>query len=124
MDFTASFGAEKFDDANERKAGLLAKKRKELFQLRLVRMSSIFADFESLGVANGIGFVAAVKVGQLRAEMFRLILITAFKMAAHLAVPLLLLRRLARHQGSRTISAAFIELRFQGIERIQLLLNH
>src|SRR4051812_12233096 len=83
----------------------LLEKRKQPFQLSLGWPAAIFANFEPLGEANGVGLFGAIELRQFRAKVFRLISVTAFEMAAYLVVALFLFFGIARNQSDRTIGA-------------------
>src|SRR5438045_8392061 len=102
----------------------VTKEGEQFLQLSLIGAAAIFANFESFGVTDRVGFVGAIKITEFRAKTFGLIFVTMFEMAANLPVPLPGLGWIARNQSGRTIGASFIELRFQGVQRVQLLFNH
>src|SRR5438445_8374984 len=103
---------------------LLPKKRKQPPHLLLIRLPSILANLKCLRVLNLLRSLLAVTVGQLIAEALGDPLVAPREVATDLLAPFLLLGRIVGYERGRTKCAAFVELRFQRIQCIELLFNY
>lgn len=95
----------------------------EFLEFLRVGAAAVFADLKGFGALDGGGFVLAVELGQLGAETLGDALRAFFKTGAHVAMPLLLFGRVAGDQLGVAVGAAFVELRFEGVEGVELFLD-
>src|SRR6185436_17721688 len=101
---------------------LLAEEREEPADLRLVGLAAVLADFEGLGELDARGRLAVALLQRLP-EFRRLLPEDAAQLLADLLPPRRLAGRVLRDEVRRRVAAAFVELRLQRVEAVELLID-
>src|SRR5947209_17255812 len=104
--------------------GLLRQERKQLDDLLAIGAPAVFANLEHLRVLHRGRAVLAVPLSQRVPVALGDGVAAGGEAVADLLAALDLLLGIGRHQRRRAERAAFVELRYQGIDGVQLPLDH
>src|SRR5262245_11475836 len=108
----------------ETEVPVLLDERKQRADFLVARPPAVLANLERFRVADGRRLLLAVPFFQGGAILLRHCLAALGESVAHLALAFSLLRGILRQQIRGAEGAAFVELRHQRVDGVELLLDH